>query len=630
MGLLVQQQLLIGHLAKVQTETLNEIVRRAENNLLTGSSKLGEHVERSMHDTIERIFAYLNSRFTDSPTDSLGRDKPFFNIVTAATNIWFRATDIDRKDIVVQPDKNADVVPAFFASILLQEWMTKAKFGVFLNNWGRVLAQYGSAIVKFVDRGDELDCSVVPWNRAIVDPIDFYSLPRIEKIFKTPAQLIHMATEGHPDYVGYNLEAVKNLIDSRKPRENLRGQTKDNISEFLEIYEVHGEMSQAVYKRAKGEQPKAGDENIFFQQMHVISWIEDKKTKKFEDVNIYCGKEKKDPYMLTHLIPEDGQTLSVGAVETLFDAQWMANHTMKAWKDQMDLASKLVFQTADTSFLGKNVLTNIEVGDIFTHSPNMPIEQFPNVAHDIGTIQNFLSVWQTLGQEVSSTPDAARGINPPSNQPLGTTQIVTNQGLSLFEIMTENKGLALEDMLRTHIIPFLKSKMDNEDEVMAILADHDIKKFDSRYVPRQAIRNHNNNVKEGMKKWAAGETTFPPQPFDQQMEEMRVKQDLAQLGNVRPLSPGDVTWKDALKDLEWNILVQITSEQRDKQVILQNLVEMLKIVATISPQDAQMIYKRIMQETNLFSPIELSMPSSVESPVQAPAQVPQDNLQVTQ
>ena len=76
-------------------ETIQSLVRKAEENYLSGTVKLGEHVDWSMHDTIERIYAYLNSKHISGPTDSLKRPKPFFNIVTAAVNIWYRATDIE-------------------------------------------------------------------------------------------------------------------------------------------------------------------------------------------------------------------------------------------------------------------------------------------------------------------------------------------------------------------------------------------------------------------------------------------------------------------------------------------------------------------------------------------------------
>src|SRR3990167_9764730 len=112
-------------------ETVHETIRQAENNYLNGTAKIGEYVDFSMHDTIEKIIAYLNSKFTGAggDKDSLGREKPFFNIVIASANIWFRATDIDRKNISVEPSGMSQVVGSFLATVHLQEWMKKAQFG---------------------------------------------------------------------------------------------------------------------------------------------------------------------------------------------------------------------------------------------------------------------------------------------------------------------------------------------------------------------------------------------------------------------------------------------------------------------------------------------------------------------
>src|SRR3990167_7631126 len=134
----------------MQKVLVPEIVTRAKQNYLHGSTKLGDYVSFSMHETIEKITAYINSKHIFGEKDSLNIDKPFFNIITAATNIWYRATDIDRKDIIVRPNKLATTFLAFMAPFLLHDWMKRERFGVFLNLWGRTLSQFGSAVVKRV------------------------------------------------------------------------------------------------------------------------------------------------------------------------------------------------------------------------------------------------------------------------------------------------------------------------------------------------------------------------------------------------------------------------------------------------------------------------------------------------
>src|SRR3990167_7333528 len=155
----------------------------------------------------------------------------------------------------------------------------------------------------------------------------------------------------------YDSDMVDALITAREARQSLDGQRRDNKNDYITLYEVHGELS-AEY--LKDDDDRDDDkEDVYVQQMHVISFVANENKKGFEDFTLYKGKEK-NPYLMTHLIKEDGRTLSIGAVEHLFDAQWMTNHSQKLIKDELDLSSQLIFQTADSSFVGKNVLTSIQ------------------------------------------------------------------------------------------------------------------------------------------------------------------------------------------------------------------------------------------------------------------------------
>jgi hypothetical protein len=600
-------------------EKLNicEVVREAEENYLHGSVQMGEYVTWDMHNTIEVVDAYLNSKHTSGATDSLGREKPFFNIVSAAVNIWYRATDLDRKNIRILPDVERNTAIAFIASVMLQRWMKESRFGTFLNDWGRALARYGSAVVKFVQRDGELVATVVPWNRMIVDPIDFDALPRIEKVYKTPAQLRKM-TE-------YDQDVVQKLIDAASTRKTLDGNQVDNQSHFIELYEVHGELPVALLE----DEPEKADEKLwdeYRQQMHVISFVATKDG--FDDYTLFRGKEKKDPYMLTHLIREDGRTLSIGAVEYLFDAQWMKNHTMKNMKDTLDLASKLIFQTSDSSYVGRNVLSAIETGDILIHKTNEPLTQINNSKADIVAFQNFGMEWERLSQTLTSTPDAMRGDTLPSGTPYSLGAYLGAQANSLFEIMTENKGLHIEDMMREYVIPYLKTKMDTSEEIMAILDDNDIEKIDSIYVSNVATKYVNQELKNMV---LSGE--FPTQETQAELMQKAsgsLKEQINNtLGKQRFFKPADVpdaTWKEAFKDFEMRATVEVTNENTDKQAVMQTLSSLLQTIAQnpmiLQDPNAKMLFSTIMTETGRISPLQLSTATPEQLPAAPVGAVP--------
>lgn len=582
--------------------SIHNLIREAETNYVDNPVEISEYVSFDMHDTIETIDAYLNSKHKSGETDSLGREKPFFDIVTAATNIWYRATDIDRKDIKILPSSIDTTSSAYIATIILQQWMRDARFGMFLNEWGRTLARYGSAVVKFVEKDGQLKSTVIPWNRLIVDPIDFEALPTIEKLYLTPSQLRSNKM--------YDQDVVESLLSALQSRENLDGTDKDQNNNFIEVYEVHGELAEEMLT---DEEVIDENESKYRQQMHVVSYVKGDKRGEYKDFTLYRGREKKHPYKITHLIPEDGRTLAIGAVEHLFNAQWMVNHSQKNIKDTLDLASKLIFQTSDPRYVGRNVLSAIETGDILIHDQNQPLTQVNNNKADISAFQNFALSWQNIASEITSTPDAIKGNTLPSGTPYSLGAFLGGQANSLFEIMTENKGLYIEEMMREYILPHVKTKMNTKDEIMAILDSQGIAEIDAMYVPRQAKKVYNQRMKD-----AILNVEEPlPEGFDANTEEATVKRELSEFGNKRFFAPDEIeekTWNEALNDFEMTCIVEVTNENTDKQAVLTTLSTVLQTIgsnpAILQDPNARMVFNQILTETGKISPIQLSSASA--------------------
>jgi len=603
-----------------QTQSICEIVRKAEDNFTNGETTTSKYVRHSLYLTLEKIHAYLNSTHISGRIDSLGRIKPFFNIVTAAVNIWYRATDLDRKNIRFKTKKSKRQAHTFFANALLSDFMNKINFGQFLNLWGLTLARYGSAVCKFVEKGEDLICEVISWHNLIIDAIDFNNNVVIEKLWLTPAQLRKNKN--------YNQDFVKQLIDNVAPRATMDDVQKDNKSEYIEIYEVHGELPLSLLKKAKGENPDEDDDEVFVQQMHIVSFISkrmpDTDEEYFDEYTLYAGKEAKSPYMITHLIPEDGRALSKGAVEQLFEAQFIVNHTVKQIKDQLDLASKLLFQTSDGNLAGQNVLKNIQSGDILKHAKNEPLTKIANDATDTGALMAFKNDWVFSSKDITSTPDAARGNTQPSGTAYKQVAALIQQSNDLFEIMTENKGLDLEQIGRVFLIPFLKKKMDTSEEISAVLEDYDIKQIDAMYVPNKAIRQSNKKLIGDI--LSGSVITSDMQQASIQEQEMKIKKEMAASGNQRFLKPSDIdikTWKEALKDFEWEVEVEITNESTDKQAVFSNINALLQMLANpnfamfLQTDDGRMIFNKLLSEIGAFSPIEMSFNQA--SPVVAGA-----------
>ncbi len=592
----------------MQQKTLFEVVRKMEQDEVIGETQISKYVSFNLRETIEKIEAYLNSKHISGETDSQGREKPFFNIVTAAVNIWYRATDIDTKNITVKAGKRKDIVGALLGTILLQEWMKKNNFGKFLNDWGRTLARYGSAISKFVEKKGELTSEVIPWNRIICDAVDFENNIKIEKLWMTPAQLQRKE--------GYDQELVKKLIDSIEPRQTMDGQKKDNKADYIPVYEVHGEMPLAYLTG------KVDDYDTFVQQIHVITFLEKKdkprssELAEFDDYTLYAGKEARDPYKITHLIKEDGRTLAIGAVENLFQAQWMVNHAQKSIKDQLDLASKLIFQTSDGNFIGQNTLTDIENGQVVVHAQNQPLTALNNKA-DITSTQSFGNQWQMLGNQINGISEAMMGQNPPSGSAWRQTQALLQESHSLFELMTENKGLDIKEIITDFIIPNLKKKLDTTEEISGILESHQIKQIDSMYVPNEIIRRVNdikiNTILSGQIYDPANEQA------DMAIAGDIINKNLSTMGNQRFIKPSDIstkTWKEVLEDLEWDLEIDVTGEALDSQAAMATYNTVLQFLLGLQgrtmTQEERLVFDKLLSRSGDISPLEIKQTAQAQ------------------
>jgi hypothetical protein len=483
--------------------------------------------------------------------------------------------------------------------------MRKENFGQFLNAWGINSAGFNESVLKFVEKDGKLIPSVVPWNRIICDQIDFASNPKIELLELTESQLRKNKS--------YDQELVDKLCDALASRETVAKEKKDNKNNYIKLYEIHGELPLS-YLTGKEE-----DEDEYQQQMHVISFVVSNEKGRWDDFTLFSGKEAKDPYMLTALLPEiDGSIALRGSVKGLFDAQWMQNHTIKTIKDQLDLASKLIFQTSDATFVGQNALSAIQNGDILIHKVNEPLTELNNTSHDITALQNFGIQWKQLGNELSGISESMLGQTPPSGTAWRQVNQLLQENHSLFELMTENRGLDIERMLREHIIPFLKKQLGNNKQIAAELKAHQITQLDARYIKNFAVQQANKQIKERI---LNGESVTTEDQANITQQQAGVAQDALQTqGNQRYFAPDEVDWKVQLKDLEWEAAVDVTNEDLDPEAAktLQFLLQFFqgKQGQPMTPEE-EFVVGKILRLTGTVSAIEMaSMPKS--PPPQAP------------
>jgi hypothetical protein len=146
------------------------------------------------------------------------------------------------------------------------------------------------------------------------------------------------------------------------------------------------------------------------------------------------------------------------------------------------------------------------------------------------------------------------------------------------------------------------------------------------YIPNEAIRRTNKKVKE---KVLAGEIVSPyQQDLMIQSETQDLQSQLSQFGKQRFISPSDVpteTWRDLFKGFEWEVEVETTNEQRDKEAVLTTLTTVLQTIAVnpsvLQDPNMKMLFNKIIANTGVVSEVELS--NEIQSNQSMQQQVPQ-------
>ena len=82
-----------------------------------------EGYDYSQYQTLRTIELYHNSKFTSGDKDSLGREKPFYNICKFRVNVATRATDMDTKDVKIASEEPGAYVESFLLSLKNRNWM---------------------------------------------------------------------------------------------------------------------------------------------------------------------------------------------------------------------------------------------------------------------------------------------------------------------------------------------------------------------------------------------------------------------------------------------------------------------------------------------------------------------------
>jgi hypothetical protein len=330
-------------------------------------------------------------------------------------------------------------------------------------------------------------------------------------------------------------------------------------------------------------------------------------------VTLYACVEDEDPYKYLPYEEVDGRGLGKGVIESLFEAQVWTNYSEKQKKDMLDLASKIIFQTTDGNIAAKNVLTDLETGQIVTTARDTSLGRVDNSATSFAQFQALASDWDKQAERVSSTFNAITGETMPSGTPFRQVAILNQEAGSLFEYRREEAGIFVREIFMDWVLPFLVKQIKKDKDLTATLEPEELE------IVSEAVANQEAD-KFAKERILGGQTVTPE---EKQAVYGAVKDASMQLRR-RSFKGFDNLFSDWMGTVD----VITTGEQKNKAAMLETLNNIIGTITKMQLPDGRnlaledgpmrSLFLQLM-ETAGVSPLLLTkMQTAAPTPVQQP------------
>jgi hypothetical protein len=540
-------------------------------------------------DVIRMIEFYSNSKYLTAQKDELGRDKPFYQILNGMCDVENAAKDLDTKDISATSDDGQHYVESFLLTKDIYEWMKETNFALTLNEMRNTHTRYGSLLAKrciYEEDGKKvLRIEVPEWKNVITDQLNILDLV-IEVHYMTPAELL-----GKMDV--WDEEGIRKVV--KRASKNLRRR--------IPVLEVRGEFPVAYYVEMEGEKPTDEEKTTFSYQLYHFAGEESEHGNDIGRLTsnltpLYWENDTERVYKYLARKRKAGRGFGVGVFEEGEEAQVWTNDTVIKQARAMELSTKVIGQSASKKLKNRNLLNEVDNGQILEYDENRPITTVPLVpSGGLNQFPNLIQQWYNQLEKTTSGYAAQRGETPPSGTPFRLQATVLQQSSSVFTDLQEEFGIFVTEILNDWVMPHLAKQLNKEHILSHEFSPEELKEIDKTFATREANRR-------SLERIFNGEMVTP--------ERYKQFEDEAQsiIGKTKAQRFLKIP-KDYYKGFKSKLTVNITGEQRNKAATLESLFSIMTVYAQ-NPQLVQdpvlmQIFLRILELSGAgISPVAIA------------------------
>ena len=587
-----------------------DLVKKEETSYKTTPVAIVDGFEWNMYDHIRHCVLIKDGKLLNGSDPEF---TPVKNIVLPILNVAYRTEGFDVKDIEPYVD-NAD---NYHKSLLVRKfhetYALENQIDNLIDDIVESYVDFGGVIVK-----NGAAPEVIPLQQiAFCDQTDILSGPFAIKHQYSVDQLAEKKGI-------WDSEAIDKVItNARYEKMNVQAQglKSKTPGKYIEVYEVHGVFPKSWLSQDTPDYVDQ-DEDNYSRQLHVVVFnVQVDGSEK--GMTLFKGKEKEGLFKVLKRDKRFGTALGRSQIEELFEPQAWTNYSLIQKKSMLDKLALMLGVTDDPSFATKNKFTDLAQGEWLVKQPGTVAEPFAFTTSNLNAFDGFTVEMEQHARTLGSASDPQLGLNPSSGTPLGTTQIVTNQGQGIHEYRRGKVAAFVEEIYRDWILPKLVTEMNKGSKFMAELSLDEL-----REVAEKVAINHANKVVK--QKILNGDLITPE---EQTILVETIKNTFMKAGTKR----FHELLKGELDDIPVDVRINVAGKEKNLSAFVDKLSNIIRAVianpAVLQDPNVVKLLNTSLEASGL-SPINFSFNQNqqqgleqqqpgIPSPLQAPLTTPQ-------
>lgn len=441
---------------------------------------LASNWEWSMYEHIDKTYLLKNSQFTKGDNSNFNR--PFKNIILPIANVNYRSEGFDIKDVELYVD-NADYYDlSLLARKYHNKWAIENSIDTAIDDSVESYFDYGLILVKNVNesRPEIIDLKS---DLAFCDQTDVLSGAICLRHNYSIDELQEMSGK-------WDKYAIQTAITSSSfTTDDANNKEIKSPSKSVIVYELHG-----VFPESWLGKDKLGEEWVdtgkYVRQIHICTYYTDSNEKK-NGLTLFRGKI--DQIFKAHKRDKIAKrACGRGGIEELFHDQTWVNSSEIHLQQMLEATSKVVTKTTDKALAERNKINPVKNGQVIYVEDGKTWEQMVIQPFNKAAFDDNTNRWEQSARVKGSASDPQLGLNPTSGTPLGTTQIVTNQGQGIHEYRRGQLATFWGEIYRDWVLQYLTNDINKGDKWLDELSVDELEEVAQRI----AINESNKKIKE--------------------------------------------------------------------------------------------------------------------------------------